>query len=107
MNTTRSRKQRRRGPGANSRRRRLWPTVMALEGRTLLSTFMVTSTADDGSGRHAAAGRSVRRTPNNKPNTIDLLEPVQYAADDQPDRRSARALQPRDHHDHRYQARTW
>jgi hypothetical protein len=32
-----------------SRNRRLRPTVMALEGRALLSTFTVSSTADDGS----------------------------------------------------------
>jgi hypothetical protein len=40
--------ERRRGAKA-SRNRRLRPTVMALEGRTLLSTFTVSSTADDGS----------------------------------------------------------
>jgi hypothetical protein len=39
----------RRGRGAKaSRNRRLRPTVMALEGRTLLSTITVNSTADDG-----------------------------------------------------------
>ena len=31
-----------------SKRRRLRPTVLALEGRTLLSNFTVNSTADDG-----------------------------------------------------------
>ena len=49
MNFIRARKQSWRGPGANSRRRRLRPTVLALEGRTLLSTFTVNSTADNGS----------------------------------------------------------
>ena len=48
MDTIRARKQRRRGPGADSRQR-LQPTLMALEARELLSTFTVTSTADDGS----------------------------------------------------------
>jgi parallel beta-helix repeat protein len=42
--------ERRRGRGARpSQRRRLRPSVMALEGRALLSTFTVDSTADDGS----------------------------------------------------------
>ena len=51
MNRNRASDQRRRGSGADGGRgrRRLRPTVMALEDRTLLSTFTVTSTADDGS----------------------------------------------------------
>ena len=39
----------RRGPEAVRRPLKLRPTMMALEGRTLLSTFTVNSTADDGS----------------------------------------------------------
>jgi hypothetical protein len=50
MNLNRANHQRRRGSGADSRRglRRLRPTVMALEGRALLSTFTVSNTADGG-----------------------------------------------------------
>ncbi len=49
MNSIRAWKQWRREPGAGSRRLRLRPAFIALEGRALLTTFMVTSTADDGS----------------------------------------------------------
>ena len=42
-------KRRRQGPVANRGRRRMRPTVIALERRELLATFTVNSTADDGS----------------------------------------------------------
>ena len=42
-------KRRKQGPVANRGRRRLRPTVIALEARELLSTLTVSSTADDGS----------------------------------------------------------
>ena len=43
------RSQTRRWQTTQASKRRLRPTVLALEGRTLLSNFMVNSTADDGS----------------------------------------------------------
>src|SRR5262245_38395571 len=42
-------KRRKPGPDAVRGRLRTRPTLMALEGRTLLATFTVNSTADDGS----------------------------------------------------------
>ena len=41
---------RRHGPEAVRGRLKLRPKMMELEGRTLLSTFIVSSTADNGSG---------------------------------------------------------
>ena len=50
MDSDQARSERRRGRGIGTGwSRRCRPTVMSLEGRTLLSTFMVDSTADDGS----------------------------------------------------------
>ena len=54
MNRNGARAQRRGGRGIGEgrqlRRRRAWPTVMALEDRSLMSTFTVTNTDDSGPG---------------------------------------------------------
>ena len=49
QNTSKTLRKREQGPVANRQRHRLRPTLLALEERTLLSTFTVNSTADDGS----------------------------------------------------------
>src|SRR6516225_3436855 len=49
MDRSRAKTRRRRVTDAGRSQRRLWPAVIALEGRALLATFTVNSTADDGS----------------------------------------------------------
>ena len=57
MNRKQVNNQQRRGSGADSRRARLRlrPTLMALEGRALLSTLTVSNTNDSGAGSLRAA----------------------------------------------------
>ena len=86
--------------GRQRLRRRLLPTVMALEGRRLLSTFTVTNTADSGAGslRYEIG---LANSPAGA-NTIDF-DPTVFAsaANDYVDVRRARAEQhERDGDDH-------
>ena len=95
MNGIGASKQRKTGSGnAGSRTwRRLKPSVIALEGRALLSTFTVDSTADDGSSGTLrwAVGQA---NANKGADTIVFSSPVRHAADDHPDRRPAHADRP-------------
>ena len=71
------------------KRRRMQPTLLALEDRKLLSTFTVTSTLDDGS-MGTLRGRSARRIGGGA-ETILRQNGVQDGADDQLERHPARA----------------
>ena len=93
MSHNRASDQRRSGRGTveGRSRRRMRPTLMALEDRRLLSTFTVTSTLDDGSAGTLrwAVGQANSHAGDD---TIDFDKAgVQGAADDHPDRRPARA----------------
>ncbi len=80
------------GRGRELRRRRTWPTVTALEDRRLMATFTVTNTADSGAGSLPYEIGLANSTTG--ANTVDFDCGVfQHAADDQPDRRSARIEQ--------------
>ena len=82
-------------------RRRLRPSVLALEGRTLLSTIVVNNPTDiPVTGQTEFAGNRPgefrRRWRHDR-----FLQPVQQPADDHPDRRPARAERNHGrHHDH-------
>ena len=85
--------QRRSGRGTveGRQRRRLRPTLLALEDRRLLSTFTVTNTLDDGSaGTPALGGRPGEFERGGRHDRLRQHR-VQHAADDHPDRHPARA----------------
>ena len=70
------------------RRRRLRPTLLALEDRRLLSTFTVTNTGDTGTGAGSLGAAAIAQANCDRRANETIAfdsDGLQHAADDHPD----------------------